>query len=44
MSKAKFEYSIKSFFLNAEIRKPIYFSKDSGHIDLLLGINFGIKI
>jgi len=40
----KIEYSFKSLFMNAELRKPVYFYEDSGHIDLLLGLNFGIKI
>ncbi len=42
--QVKIEYSLKTFFMNAEIRKPIYFYEDSGHIDLLLSLNFGIKL
>ena len=42
--QAKIQYSLKSFFMNAEIRKPIFFYEDSGHIDFLLCLNFGIKI
>lgn len=42
--QVKIEYSFETFFINAELRKPVYFYEDSGHIDLLLSLNFGIKI
>lgn len=42
--QTKLEYNLQRFFLNSEIRKPIFFSKDSGHLDLLLSVNFGIKM
>lgn len=42
--QVKIEYSLKTFFMNAELRKPVYFYEDSGHIDLMLSLNFGIKI
>lgn len=43
-TQIKFEYSLKTFFINTELRKPVYFYEDSGHIDFILSINFGIKI
>lgn len=42
--QVKIEYSFETFLINAELRKPVYFYEDSGHIDLLLSLNFGIKI
>lgn len=40
----KIEYSLKTFFMNAELRKPVYFYDDSGHIDFISSLNFGIKL
>jgi len=40
----KIEYSFETFFINSELRKPVYFYEDSGHIGLILNLNFGIKI
>lgn len=42
--QVKIEYSLKAYFINAEVRKPVYFNEDSGHIDLILSFNIGIKI
>jgi hypothetical protein len=40
----KIEYALNKFFVNTEVRKPLYFSEDSGQLELILNLNFGIKM